>query len=232
MEKYGQRLVNNSQQGPALAWAQSMQDLSCLGFFILQRMRPRDFMHPSNSLGHILIPAYPAPSSYKNTWPRSFGTATSFTYTFGKIRYTPKRRQGPLLRFKNATFMPLTLLTGILTSCCKKRQQMIYQRWFSYMMTRSAYSRNWKKNMRVVFKYSFPIYTELQKIFKTAPQFSGLGPATSSLPWPLLALRQPKDAGGPCLQATNASLSPALWSSTGQLAEYCTWEPRWWVLAE
>lgn len=43
--------------------------------------------------------------------------------------------------------MPLTLLRGILTSCSKKRQQMIYQRLFSYKMTRSAYStsRNWKK---------------------------------------------------------------------------------------
>lgn len=41
--------------------------------------------------------------------------------------------------------------------------------------------------MKAVFKYSFPIYTDLQKIFRIAPQFSGLGPATSSLSWPLLA---------------------------------------------
>lgn len=87
-----------------------------------------------------------------------------------------------------------------------------------------------EKNMRVAFKYSFPIYTELQKIFRIAPQFSGLDPATSSLSWPLLALRQPKVAGGPCLQAANVSLSPTPQSSTGQTAEYCALEPRWCAL--
>lgn len=98
---------------------------------------------------------------------------------------------------------------------------MICQRLFLYKTTRRAYltSRHWKK-VRVVFKYRFQIYGKLQKIFSSAPQFSGLGPATSSLSWPLLAPRQPKDAGRPCLQATSASPSPAPWIHTGQLAEH------------
>lgn len=68
----------------------------------------------------LVIPAYSAPSFYKNTWSTSIRTATSFTCAFGKIRYTHNRWWGPLSRFKNATFMPLTLLTRILASCSKR----------------------------------------------------------------------------------------------------------------
>lgn len=53
--------------GPALAWAQPMQDPSCSGFFILQRMSPHDFTHPSNPLGHIPISAF-LPHQLRNTY--------------------------------------------------------------------------------------------------------------------------------------------------------------------
>lgn len=66
MEKYGQRLENSSS-GPDLAWAQPMQDPSCSDFFILQRMSPHDFTHPSNPLGHVLTPAF-LPHHLANTY--------------------------------------------------------------------------------------------------------------------------------------------------------------------
>lgn len=141
----------------------------------------------------------PASSPYKYTWPTSFRTAISFTCTFGKIQHTPKRRLGNSSRFKTATFMPLTLLTGILTSCSKKRwstKGCFHIRWQDTLIQLQGVEKE-HEDVRVVFKYCFLIYAELQ-IFRIAPQYSGLGPDTSSLTWTLLAPRQPKNAGGPC----------------------------------
>lgn len=79
----------------------------------------------------------PPASSYITPRPTSTGT---FICSFSRIKHAHTRRQEPLPRFKSTTFMPLTLLTGILTSCSKKREQMIYQRLLSFKMTWSAYS--------------------------------------------------------------------------------------------
>lgn len=161
----------------------------------------------------------PPASSYITTRPTSTGT---FICSFSRIKHAHMRRQEPLSRFKSTTFMPLALLTEILTSCCKKREQMIYQR-FSFKMTWSAYStsRNGKTNkqqqqqkndehMRVEFKYSCLIYSELQKRFKIAPQLSRLCPVMSTSSRPRLVLRQPEDIGGLSSLTINASFSPHL----------------------
>lgn len=154
---------------------------------------------------------FPASSTYKYIQSTSFRTATSLICTFGKMQ--PKRRLRNSSRFKTATLMPWTLLRGILTSS-KKRLQMIHRRLFSYKMTRVAQStsRNCKKQkgMRIVFKYCFPIYAELQ-ILRVAPQFFGLGPDTISLSWPLLAPKQRKNAGGHCCRPPVPASPMPLW---------------------
>lgn len=85
MEKYGQRLENSSHRGPALAWAQPMQDPSYSGFFILQRMRPHDFTHPSNPLSHTLIPTF-LPHHLTNTHDQ-------------QVLEQPSRLHAPLARY-------------------------------------------------------------------------------------------------------------------------------------
>lgn len=102
---------------------------------------------PSQLFGSHPNTCIPALSPYKYISPTSFWTATSFTCTFGKTQYTPKRKPRNSSRFKTATFMPWTLPTGILTSS-KSRRQMIHQRLFSCKMTRDtcSTSRNWKKS--------------------------------------------------------------------------------------
>lgn len=119
------------------------------GLFYPAKDEPSWLHTPFQPLGSRPNTCIPASSPCKYIWPTSYRAVTSFTCTFGKTQYTSKRRLRNSLRFKTATFMPWTLLTGILTSS-KKRLQMIHQRLFSYKMTRDTYStsKNWKKTMR------------------------------------------------------------------------------------
>lgn len=126
--------------GSALAQAQPMQDPSHSGFFILQRMSPHDFTHPSNPSGHILISAF-LPHYLTNTYDQQVLEQTPHLHVILArhsihLRGDSRRNSS---RFKTATFMPCTLLTGILTNS-KKRLQMIHQKLFLYKMTRDTYS--------------------------------------------------------------------------------------------
>jgi len=76
VEKYRQRLENSSHWGPALAWAQSMQDVRWLGFFVLQRDEASRLHAPFQPLGSYSNTCTPRPIILQKHMTNSFRTAT------------------------------------------------------------------------------------------------------------------------------------------------------------
>lgn len=141
----------------------------------MQRTSPHDFTHPPNSLGHILIPAF-LPYHLTNTYHQQ-------VFEQPPHLHVPLARHSIHLRGNQEIHQDLKLLHSCLGLCQQEYSPVaradgkwstkgcFHVRWQETLVQLLEIGKN-HEGMRMVFKYCFPSYAELQ-IFRIVHNSSG-----------------------------------------------------------